>query len=138
MLKRVTCTLLALVWGSQIPCVAGEGLGKMLLREAAGTGKGQVNKTIEKAAAKITGTDAATAGTAANKATTAAAKAGATADKATAKAGTSAAATTAKSTQNQGTLSKTAQDAVNKYGQQYVNKGQQQLDKLMTIPTKAK
>jgi len=138
MLKRVTCTLLALIWASQVPCVAGEGLGKALLRQTVDTGKSKVDQSIDKAAGQITGTGAGTAGTAATKATSVADKAGATAGKAGTKASTSAAATTGKAAEKPNTLTKTTQDAAKQYGEKYLNKGQQELDKLMTVPKKGK
>jgi len=138
MLKRLTWTLVALVWGSHIPCVAGDTLGKELLRQVVDTGKGKVDKQLDKAAGKITGTSTGTgtAGAAASKVTST--TAGTATEKAGTKAGTSAAATTAKSTEKPKTLSKQAEDAANKYGQTYVNRGQQELDKLMTVPKKGK
>ena len=137
MLKILTGALVVLVCGAQIPCLADEGLGKQLLRQVVDTGKSHVDKSLDKTAGKITGTGAGTASTTASKAAGATEKAGATAEKAGTKAGTSAAATTTKPTEKPKTLTEQAQDAAKKYGDHYVNKGQQELTKLM-IPKKGK
>jgi hypothetical protein len=138
MLKILTYTFLALVLGSQIPCLAGDNFGKELLRGVTDTGKSKLDKSIDKAVGKMTGTGTGTAGAAANKVTGAADKAGATAG-ATAgtKAGTSAASTAAKPTEKPATLTKQAEDLAKAYGEKYRGRGEQELTKLM-MPKKLK
>lgn len=123
MLKELTCTLLALVWCSQIPCMAGEGLGKELLNEAVKTGKGAADKSLERASEKLTG-----------KAANAAAKSGTTAN--------TTAATAAKAANSPKSLTKetksTFKSDVKKAGQSYLKSKEQQLDKLITTPDTGK